>query len=593
MKNLICSGILCCAAALGLVACETKVKKTDACGDGVLDPGEACDGAALSVSRCLDLGYYEQDGDLVCNDDCTLDLSVCAFSCGDGQVQADYEEECDGANLPETTCAQIGMGGGTLTCTATCRYDVSACEGAAVCGDGQIMAPYEQCEGEDLAGQTCEGLGYWGGALACDPETCTFDTGPCEVFGRCGDGVLQGTYEECEGTEFAGATCVGLGFFDGTLRCGDDCLYDPTSCQAVTQLSADNLHACVRLSDGTVRCWGDNQAAQLGQPAPTDSTVPLEVPGLADVVAVDAGSFITCVVLGDGTGRCWGGGTGGQLGHGTAEMSVTPVPVSGLSTIVRISAGYWQACALLADGTASCWGANQYGQVGDGTIEMRLTPVAVSGLTGVVDIGTGAYHTCALLDSGVVKCWGYNEQGQLGDGIAEHADECNNKDCSMLPVTVAGITNAVALAVGGDHACALLDDGTLKCWGDNGQGQLGIDPMTLIESPSPVAPSSSSISNLRGVFAGSSETCVLWYNDSVRCWGENSDGQFGDGTTTDSHQPHQPTGLGNVEHVAVGSRHACALPKTHDTVWCWGDNADGQLGDGTVVDSLAPVELVP
>ncbi len=593
MRNIICAGILCCAAALGLGACETKVKKIDACGDGVLDPGEDCDGNTLGISRCIDLGYYEQNGALVCNDDCTLDVSVCSFSCGDGQVQANHQEDCDGTNLPATTCAQIGLGGGQLSCSETCRYDVSACEGAAVCGDGEIMTPFEQCEGADLAGQTCEGLGFWGGALACDPEDCTWDTGPCEAFGRCGDGALQGAYEQCEGVELAGATCESLGVFDGALRCGADCRYDLASCQFITQLTAANLHACVRLSDGTVRCWGDNEGAQLGQPAPTDSVVPVEVPGLAGVVSVDAGSFFTCALLTDGTGRCWGGGTGGQLGHGVAEVSVTPVTVSGLGTIVRISAGYWQTCAVLSDGSARCWGLNQYGQVGDGTIDPRYTPVTVSGLAGVVDIGTGTYHSCALLDTGEVKCWGYNESGQLGDGIADHADECHNDDCSMLPVTVAGITNAVALAVGGDHACALLDDGALRCWGDNGQGQLGRDPLALPESASPVAPSSSSIANLRGVFAGGGHTCVLWYDDTLRCWGDNARGQLGDGTTTDSHLPRQPTGITNVDHVAAGSQHTCALPKTHDTVWCWGRNADGQLGDGTLVDSLVPVRIVP
>ncbi len=214
-------------------ACKTTVKTRDSCGDGFIDPGEACDGAALTVTACADLGYHLQAGPITCNADCTLNLTVCSGRCGDGVIQRDAAEQCDGADLDGQSCQNLGMGGGTLACNDRCRFDGAGCEVSAICGDDVIHAPFEDCEGQDLHGETCESLGYHGGQLGCDQD-CAYDLEPCAAFGRCGDDEIQELYGEvCEGTDLQGQTCEGLGYHGGQLLCGDDCAFDESGCAAV------------------------------------------------------------------------------------------------------------------------------------------------------------------------------------------------------------------------------------------------------------------------------------------------------------------------------------------------------------------------
>ncbi|MGC9079806.1 MAG: RCC1 domain-containing protein [Nanopusillaceae archaeon] len=181
---------------------------------------------------------------------------------------------------------------------------------------------------------------------------------------------------------------------------------------------------------------------------------------------IAAGAAHTCALLSDGSIKCWGDNYDGQLGDGTNITRYTPVTVQGISNAVAIAAGAFHTCAVLSDGTVKCWGDNYYGQLGDGTDVTRYTPVTVQGISNAVAIAAGYSHTCALLSDGTVKCWGDNEGGQLGD---------NGKafSFSYTPVTVQNLSNVVAIAAGWDHTCAVLSDGTVKCWGDNEGGQLG------------------------------------------------------------------------------------------------------------------------
>src|SRR5438876_341935 len=259
--------------------------------------------------------------------------------------------------------------------------------------------------------------------------------------------------------------------------------------------------------------------------------------------AVSAGAFFSCVRLSDGTAQCTGRDQFGQLGNddGTFTSSSVPVAVSGLTTATRVVAGAEHACALLGDSTVRCWGAGDSGQRGDGTFNNSSTvPVAVGGLTGAVSVVTGGYHTCALLGDGTVWCWGGNIEGQLGDGTSGSS--------SSPPVHVSGISSAVAVSGGYRHTCALLGDGTVQCWGRNLEGQLGDG--TTTSSPTPVR-----VGGITGAVAiaagqGGVHTCALLADGSVKCWGAlgagNGGGQLGNGSTTGSATPVTMTGTGGT-----------------------------------------------
>jgi len=217
------------AACLLMLGCDTKTKNVDSCGDDFLDPGEECDGNQLTVNTCTDLGYYDQLAPLTCKADCTFDLTVCSGGrCGDGILQFDKGEKCDGENLDDMTCATLGLGGGTLACKDNCRFDVSRCELTAECGDDVAASPYEPCDGSDLDDQTCESLGFFKGTLACMEDCAAFDTAGCT---NCGNGAVDGG-EACDGANLNQATCESEGYSGGTLACTTLCTIDFSACEA-------------------------------------------------------------------------------------------------------------------------------------------------------------------------------------------------------------------------------------------------------------------------------------------------------------------------------------------------------------------------
>ncbi len=223
-KNLCFLCVFCFLA----LACDAETKSVDTCGDGFLDPGESCDGDQMTVTTCSALGYYDQTDPLTCKADCTYDLSVCTGGrCGDGLLQVDRGEKCDGANLDDQTCSSQGLGGGTLSCKTNCRFEVSRCELAAQCGDNVAASPYEPCDGTDLDDKTCADLGFFGGILACRSDCADFDTSGCS---NCGDGRLDDG-EACDGSELDGQTCEGLGYSGGVLGCTAACAFDLTLCE--------------------------------------------------------------------------------------------------------------------------------------------------------------------------------------------------------------------------------------------------------------------------------------------------------------------------------------------------------------------------
>jgi alpha-tubulin suppressor-like RCC1 family protein len=364
----------------------------------------------------------------------------------------------------------------------------------------------------------------------------------------------------------------------------------------VTAISVGAGFTCALLSDGTVQCWGANGAGQLGN-STTNSDTPVAVSGLSGVIAISAGTDFACALLSGGSVQCWGeityGEFDGSTGCAGSPCSRTPVAISGLGVVTAIAAGDSFACALLSHGPVQCWGANTSGQLGDPEATTPSPPVVVPGLSHVTAIAAGKYSgsACALLSGGTVECWGDNKYGQLGDGTSTGPQSCSSFPCSTTPVAVMGLSGATAISVGDGFACALLSGGTVQCWGLNVDGALGngttTGPQTCFSSnPCSLTPVAvSGLSGATAIAAGSG--CALLPGGTVECWGDNSYGQLGNGTTTNSSIPVAVSGLSGVTAISASAAFACALLSA-GTVDCWGIN----LGTGSSTNSSTPVAVM-
>ncbi len=353
----------------------------------------------------------------------------------------------------------------------------------------------------------------------------------------------------------------------------------------VATVAAGGEHTCAIGFSGTLKCWGANVYGQLGDGTTTGRLTPTNVAGPAGgVVALDLGVLHSCATDPAGGLHCWGRNNHGQLGDGTTTNRWTPTPVSGLSSGVdAVAAGRDHTCALEAGGTVLCWGDNSHGQLGDGTTTSRLTPAPVQGLSGVVAIGSGDHHVCAITSTGGLKCWGWNIYGQLGYGGPAGAG-----DVRTTPVNVVGLASGVAGVTGGGfHTCAYTTQGAAFCWGWNLFGQVGDDSTT--DRNVPVAVSGLS-AGVIAMATGGTQSCALSTAGALKCWGDNAFGQVGDGTRIDRHAPVDVVGMGSgVAAITAAGDHTCALT---GQLSCWGLNGFGQLGDGTTTRSYVPVAVV-
>lgn len=375
-----------------------------------------------------------------------------------------------------------------------------------------------------------------------------------------------------------------------------------TVIQAIVSLdtSTQSKGSCALLSSGYVKCWGNNINGQLASNTTVQTTmlnsfsddprtIPRTVTSLSAVQEISSGGGYTCASLASGGIKCWGLGTYGAMGDGTAN-AYSPIAatlnVSGISEVVgKISASSAShTCVVTSMGEVKCWGSNSAGQLGDGTTTDRSTPVGAIGLSsGVVDVATAGYFSCALTTAGAVKCWGKNNSSQLGDGTTIN---------QSTPVTVSGLSSGVqSITAGGNNfygsACALMDDGSVKCWGSNSAGQLGDGTTTNRSTPVTV----SGLSNVSQIKMGdNNHVCALLMDKTVKCWGFNSNGQLGDNTTTSRSLPTSVLGLSSVMQISVGEAHTCALLESR-AVKCWGNNDYAQLGDSTMTDRKVPVSV--
>ncbi len=280
-------------------------------------------------------------------------------------------------------------------------------------------------------------------------------------------------------------------------------------------VSAGEDHTCAVLSDGSVKCWGDNDKGQLGNGGGPDRSSPVDVRDIDDAVAIAAGDNHSCAVRENGTVLCWGDNAEGQLGNGTRTNSAVPVFVPNIGRAQAVAAGQFHTCVVTSDDFVSCWGDNRWGQLGDGTSTDRLQARRVVQLSEVSSVAAGFSHTCATEKTGAVKCWGSNEFGQLGDGTSRS---------TIRPSVVPGLTNARQVSVGYRTSCAVAG-GVGYCWGNNEAGQLGDGSLVDRRLPSPVV----GAFPIAAVGVGDDHACFMTDTRLVACWGDNSDGQLGRG----------------------------------------------------------------
>ena len=344
---------------------------------------------------------------------------------------------------------------------------------------------------------------------------------------------------------------------------------------AVTDISMGWYHSCALKNDGRVYCWGLNDEGQLGNGSTTDSNIPIQVSSLDKIQVISANWVHSCALKNDGSAYCWGPNTGGELGNGSNTSSNIPVKVSNLSEIQAISTGMNHSCALKNDGSVYCWGYNELGQLGNGSTTNSNIPIKVSNLNEIRAISTGEFHSCALKNDGNIYCWGFNGFGQLGNG--------SNTD-SNIPVKVSNLSKIQAISAGFSYACALKNDGNVYCWGDWGGG-------STTGSTTPIK--ISSLSKIRAISASAQHCCALKNDGNVYCWGLNDEGQLGNGsnTNTDSSTPVKVSNLSKIQAISTGGYHSCAL-RNDGSVYCWGLNENGELGNGSNTNSNIPVKVL-
>ena len=397
--------------------------------------------------------------------------------------------------------------------------------------------------------------------------------------------------------------------------------------RAPTQISIGTEHGCVRVSDGAVRCWGENGRGQLGLGATDgsleqvgDDETPAELDDIAlggSALEVSSGHEHNCARLQGGGLRCWGFGTFGRLGYGNVNTigdDETPaaagnVPVGG--SVIQVSAGTTHTCAVLAGGAVRCWGNGAAGRLGYGnvnTIGDDETPASAGNVNvggAVTQVAAGGDHTCALLTTGAVRCWGANGAGQLGYGNVNTIGD-NETPASAGNVNLGG--RAVRIDVGLSHSCALLSTGQMRCWGSGSGGKLGYgNTNTIGDNETPASAGNVNVGGtVASISVATNRTCAVLTTGGMRCWGLGAEFPLGYGNLVSIGDNETPASVGDIAlggsvlQGAAGEQHICAL-LTNGEVRCWGDPGEGRLGlpdrlltigDNELPTAFPPIEVL-
>ena len=501
------------------------------------------------------------------------------------------------------------------------------CWGAGNFGNGSSNSPYPQNRtlplGE-IAVSVAAG-GPHGSSSGYDGHTCvTTLSGSTLCWGH--DGLYEALgYDEGEGPHVQCGSCAEGEVFStpGTIvvdlqpvldlieegGTGDENGTNNGTPLTAVDISGGGRHTCAVLSDGSVSCWGKNIDGQLGDGSGGAGGVenrysPTQTGSLGTgrtAVSISSGSISTCAILDNGSISCWGHNGHGQLGDGNCgsgldcweNLPVQTDSLGGGRTAVKLSSGLFFRCGILDEGNVSCWGIGGNGQIGDGDTTSHSTPTQTNNVGGLgedataVDIASGGYHSCAILNDGNVSCWGNNFYGQLGTG--ESQDESSPTQTQSLGDN----RTAVAISAGLYHTCAILDDGSVSCWGSDNDGQLGIGGGSGDYETSPTPTASLGVGRTAvAISSGGDHTCVILDDGSVSCWGMNNYGQLGDESVSNRHEPTQTSSLGSgrtAVSISAGALHTCVI-LDDGSVSCWGQNDDGQLGTGNNQDQWGPTQ---
>lgn len=324
---------------------------------------------------------------------------------------------------------------------------------------------------------------------------------------------------------------------------------------APKDVDCGDFTTCAIASDGLVRCWGRNKQGELGDGKGQSERLERRlVPGLGKVTKVALASNFGCALLEDKKVKCWG--TGRIANDGEAVSHARPTLVVGVDEVEELVASGALACARNPSGVV-CWGADE-------------KTIGVPPKGAFTQVAVGFTHACALDAAGAVTCWG--PRGDWGaSGI----------------FTKPAIRGAIQVVTGDRHGCVVTKSRVVQCWGMNDAGQLGIKSDT---EPHKKPVSVPGVAGVQRLVAGEASTCALLGDDSVRCWGSNGEGELGLGTRSSDERPARVPALSAVKDVCLASAHGCALTKAEELV-CWGSNAFGQIGDGTKERRPAPTAV--
>lgn len=377
---------------------------------------------------------------------------------------------------------------------------------------------------------------------------------------------------------------------DGAYQAAESCAIacQPTGCVTVVGLTSGGAHSCARLSDGSVRCWGDNTHGQSG-----DGFAPQLTPrdlGLSDVVEVVAGADHTCARTKPGAVLCWGRNHRGQIGNGQADALTdvtTPFQVPLASKAFSLALGDAHSCALLEKGILVCWGDGSRGQLGDGksgATHLSPKPVQAQSLASTpIALVAGGQQTCALAESKDVYCW-----GRQFDGSPEGTD-------GLSPALIGGLSDVATLDLGARHGCAVRETGSVRCWGDNESGQQGTGATDAGSAASMIVQnkSGSLVTGASEIGTGEAHGCLLLKaSQTVQCWGTNGQGELGTPADAGSTSASTVPGLLGALLLSSGGHHSCVSLQQGQQVRCWGANAQAQLGGGNTSASQALTSVV-